>query len=518
MSRTLRQSANPHAPLPGGAQPGAAGISTPVHLGTFLGLPIEVKTYRELALAIDAGVVQLRNDLKEADASSAASARANQWIAEAEDWKLWARTRPREPIGPLVAGQARTLYQDWVSIRADIARAERDRVEAKAVADLKRSRRAAEEAAEEARKLKLELDDAMREAFRSGKPERIRRIAEKAAIIDDLALRCYDLAKEIGEALVKHKEHGGAIAIAEAKEELSTVARVAEGLEVLSKGLALINIGWVLVGSEKTTDLDRGAEQVKDSVTVFASLMALGSKYVAPHIGIYVNLYLLPATEKIVEQIEHLGGELVKINDEFVAHFGEPLFEAAEPGKMAHQAEIRAFMRAVMLATATKEMPDPTAPVTEFFYEHREVFEAGLGILGEEIPVSGVLSWKHIDQKRFKEWLFTYRDKAWAMLYGSREAPKPRAGGVTETELAALHPIVTNPWSAGESSGSSSVMTNERSGVGVPQMGSEAKLASSASSRRAVIVSYAPGWSKAARLRPPAARRRRLGRPPRGWQ
>lgn len=33
-------------------------------------------------------------------------------------------------------------------------------------------------------------------------------------------------------------------------------------------------------------------------------------------------------------------------------------------------------------------------------------------------------------------------------------------------------------------------------------MGSEAKLASSASSRRAVIVSYAPGWSKAARVAP----------------
>ena len=425
----MQQTTNPYAPLPGGEQAGAAGIPTLVHLGTFLGLPIEVRTYAELAMAIDAGVAQLRDDLKAADAASAASTRANQWIAAAESWKRWVKTRPSEPIGPLVAGQAQSLLQDWVSIRADVARAERERVEARAVADLRRSRRAAAEAAEEAGKLKLELDDAMREAFRSGKPERVRRVAEKAAIIDDLALRCYDLAKEIGEALAEHKEHGGAIAIAGAKEELSTVARIAEGLEVLSKGLALINIGWALAGSEKTTDLERGAEQVKDSVTVFASLIALGSKYVAPHIGIYVNLYLLPATEKIVEQIEHLGGELVRINDEWVAAFGEPHYEAVEPGERAHQAEIRAFVRAVMLATAAEEIPEPTEPVTEFFYEHREVFEAGLGILGEEIPVSGILWWKHIDQKKFKEWLFTYRDKVWAMLYGSREAPKPRAGG-----------------------------------------------------------------------------------------
>ena len=350
------------------------------------------------------GIRTLRKDLEGTEASEVLLTRAHEWIEQAETWETLAQRHADGSLDPFTLSQVRPLFGDLQNILEEFAGLNR---EAKERRDLQMARRvqvAAKEAAAHVKELEPELNRAMREAFRKEKPSLIEAVASKSSQVLDIGLRLHDLGRMRLEGV---------------KEGERVFEGVAKGLETLSRALAIITAAFALTGEKKTTALEEGARGLEVVIELFASASALAGASLAPHIGLYVNVYLLPLVKKIMEGLEVLVDVLHDINKEWVQLTGEPLYKGVEPGP----GELFPFMTTVMHAKQPGNIPIVPPTVAEFLVQKRELLAAGVG--GEELPIKGIF-WKDLNEEEIRDWLFYRRDRIWAMLYGDWPVPKQR--------------------------------------------------------------------------------------------
>jgi hypothetical protein len=381
-------------PAPPAPQP---STDTSVDFGWFT-----AHTFADVANGGRLLVGQLESDIKDLG-WFAARERAEEWMAWIQFWEPYLDKQGSAPLTPEAATKARDYIKDYVSIREAIIAESDSRVRD----ELRRARQQAEDAAAEAQKMKPKLDDALRDAFRTGEESMIEKAADVSGTALDIGLGFNELSRKISEEIGKSHEFG----------ELAPMSKFTEALNGLNKGLAVINLAFALTGEKKTTELEEGARWIGVATTAFASLVTLAA--LPAHMALYADLYLVPMTKAIIAQLGHITDLLHEENKDWVEFSGEPMYPGAEPGGE----EMFKFMVNVMHAAGPEGVPSLPKEVQSFLFEHREALEAGAK---EEVPTTGWWFWRDIDTKKAVEWVYYHRDRIWAMFYGSMKVPEKK--------------------------------------------------------------------------------------------
>jgi hypothetical protein len=380
---------------------------------------VNITTYFQLAAAYQVGIKELRSDLDRVPAGDPLREKGAQWLELAGAWEAYAAGHPDTHLGSFDSSEGRRLLAEWTALRDEIRKRKQAENEEKA----RRIRRAAEQAAREFEALKPKLERAransMREAFRHDKSEALEEVVGWTGQILDIDLGLHHFGRQVSEVVAKQLE-----------VELPKAAETVDAFEMLSHGLAIVTAALAITGEPKTTQIEEGVRSVGVATELFGSVAAFAGENLAPHIGIYVNAYLIPMTKAILKQLEILVEQLHDINKEWVELQGEPFYYPAEPG--TNPLQLWRYMVEVMQARVPEELGDPPSD-ERLFVDKRELLEIGTG---EEVPT---IRWprRALDPLKIKGWLFKHRAAVWAMLYGSMVAPERRgwrrAPGVMET-------------------------------------------------------------------------------------
>jgi hypothetical protein len=295
---------------------------------------------------------------------------------------------------------AHRVVDEGVKQLRDIAEVGREKTE-RASAQF---RKEAAATAREIERMRPRLDDAMRAAFKADDQSLVAQLAGVVGTNLDIVLGIYDLSLF---------DHSDAVKASSGWTGDSAGDKSIKVLKSFNQLLAAINLALTLVGSEATTEFDGALNQVGMAAGIFSSLATLAN--LAPHIGLYVNTYLVPMTTAIIAGLQHIG-EKIHENNKGYAAIGKPLNYSVEQGGKP----MGDFMNAVMRAKSPAEVPEVTdSQVSEFLLKHRDKFEAGTKT---EVPVTGLL-WHDLDDAGARQWAFYHRRSIWAMLYGSMKGP-----------------------------------------------------------------------------------------------
>ncbi|MEL7002528.1 MAG: hypothetical protein AAFN93_07310, partial [Bacteroidota bacterium] len=137
----------------------------------------------------------------------------------------------------------------------------------------------------------------------------------------------------------------------------------------------------------------------------------------APHIGIYISLYIGPSLQIISSNLKVIANSKREENDDWVALLGSPTNFSVEPGGDL----VWEFMIKVMKANSESNIPPSHTDVAKYFKKHKNRFQAGL-----REKISNSKWWKRTDlnSPEGKTYIFNNRDMIWSMLYGNREIPR----------------------------------------------------------------------------------------------
>ncbi len=357
-------------------------------------------TYAQLAAAAQFVIGQIRADLREVGSGSHVHARGAEFIEGLRAWLPYLVQQGATRLTAAAVAQARLHFEEARAIREAIADAKHVDIQR----ELARVRDQARAAVQEAERLQPKLEDSLRAAYRSGDTDIIESAANALGNILDIGLGLHELVRKTAEAAASVQG-----------VDLPAVGRYVAALDKLNRGFALFNLAYSRTQAEATTPLEEGMRQVAIAVGDFS---ALGTLVGLPaHMGLIANLYLVPMTTKILENISVLTGSLQKQNDVWVEVFGKPLREGVEPGPP----EMWPFMVAVMKAPSAAAVPRISSNVADYLLEQRSKLEAGSG---EEVPTEGWFLWRSLETERARDWVFNKRDRIWAMLYGSRKVPE----------------------------------------------------------------------------------------------
>jgi hypothetical protein len=383
---------------------GAVTSASPVVFEWIWG--IDLTTHAQLAAAARFAIGQVQSDLKEIDPRHPVNTRAEEWIENVEFWLPYLDSMGQNPLTAGTVRIAEQLLETGGKIRGDIAQIKKQAEDAAITRELWRAHDAARAAASEAEKLRPKLDDAMRAAFRAGDEGLLSRVADVAGNVTDIGLGFHELARQTAEKIADLRG-----------VKLAPVGAYVEALDKLNKGLAALNLALSLVGEKATTELEEGMRLIGVAAGAFSSVGTLVG--LPAHMGLYANLYLVPATKAILAGITRLTEHLHEENLAWTAAFGRPANFAVEPGGEA----MWDFMVAVMRARSVGDIPSIPGQVRDFLVEHRDRLEAGSK---EEVPTTGWGFWRELDSPQAREWIFRQRRSLWAMLYGSMQVPRAR--------------------------------------------------------------------------------------------
>lgn len=361
-----------------------------------------ITTYAQLEVAIRFGIGQLQSDLEGVDENAYVRKNANEWIEHVNSWQTYLEGKGDQPLLKFVVDIARGFYDDFIKIRREI----KEEKKAAAVQEMRRAQAKAKEAAAQMEKMRPALDDRLRDAYRAGDESMIREVADIIGTTTDIGMGMHELSRKIAETIAEA-----------AKVELSPVSGLTEILDNFNKGLAVVNLALVITDTkERATELEEGMHAINKAAGTFTALSTLGG--LAPHIGLYANLYLMPMVKAIMAQIEHLVDQLHEKNKDWVELSGELMHTEAEPGGE----EMFTFMVDIMNANRIEEIPKAIPKgVNDYILENREKLEVGAK---SEVPTK---FWRRLDVKETIDWIYGHRHEIWAMLYGSWRVPKKKS-------------------------------------------------------------------------------------------
>jgi ribosomal protein S21 len=365
----------------------------------------EISTHSQLAALARLTRAQLQDDLKDLPEASRASVadRVAEWTAWIDFYLPYLEKQGDSPLKQTEVDEALKRFREFTELQGAIAQEKQRPV----VEKLRQAKNDADAAAGEAEKLKPRSDDALRAAYRSGEESAIKEALHMSGTALDLGVAMHELSREISESIAHYME-----------VELQEVSHLTEWLTKVNKGLAAINLALALTEEKRATELEEGMRQVGLATEAFAAGAAILG---APaHMVLYANLYVVPLTQAIIKQIEHLVDVFHQENVEWVEFSGELYRPSVEPGgdAMFH------FMIDVMHSKSSEEVPPITGGVKDYFLDHRGPLEEGAE---EEVPTSGWWFWRKLDTAEARAWVFNHRQRVWAMFYGSMKVPEKKA-------------------------------------------------------------------------------------------
>lgn len=380
-------------------EPVPAAPPTPLSIEGPLGL--DITNTEQLAAYFRLGTSLVEADLKRTTVGESLDERARLWAEEARAWGDYLGSEPSRAITQADIDNWKEISDEGTQFRKDIQWVDDAPV-----------RRAAEAAAEEARRVAAEVQrlapmmaDAARAAFRSGDEGLLTSLADITGNITDIGLGIHELAREISEK-----------AATLTKTELPAVGKYTEALGKLNTGLSIINLAISASGDKGKTDLDEGLRLVGFSAGAFSSLGTIVG--LPAHMGLYANLYLVPLTKACIAGIQRIGEHLHEENKSWIELIGKPGYFSVEPGGEA----MWHYMVSVMRAKKFGEVAEPSDEVAQYFVTHADSFNAGVGGY-DKLPTTGWV-WTSLDKAKFTSWVYFRRKKIWALLYGSMSMPR----------------------------------------------------------------------------------------------
>lgn len=372
---------------------------------------VRIENYHQLFMASRFAVFQLRNDIEGLEAGSLDLDRARKWIEEVEAWQPFIEAQGEQSLSEASNVMAHKYLDEWFAIEHGIDEAKQARMRR----ELWNAQAKANSAAEQVEQLKPKLANGLRAAYRTGDESKIKEAADVVGTALDIGMGVRELSRMIAEKVAEHLE-----------TELAEAGKLTEGLEKFNRALAVLNLALIITDHErKATELEQGMKEIADASSAFAALATLGK--LAPHIGLYANLYLVPMVKAIMAGVSRLVNQLHEANIEWVEFSGDIMYPAAEPGGQ----EMFDYMVSAMHAASADAMPPITKPIQEYLFDHREALEAGARTSTEreeegEVPTKGWWFWRRLDTPKALEWLFEHRERVWAMFYGAMRVPEPR--------------------------------------------------------------------------------------------
>jgi len=176
----------------------------------------------------------------------------------------------------------------------------------------------------------------------------------------------------------------------------------------VNRWLAAVNLGFTLTQARASTQFERAAQQAGNIGGALGSIITLTG--LPPHMGNYINMYLVPMTQAIMVMVSRIVGLLQTENDLWVELTGAPGRYGAEEGGEP----MWKFMNGTMKARYPEGIPQIDKAIANYLVEHRDRLEAGTG---QAVPTTWL---SQLDTDRARRWIFDHRDKIWAMFYGSR--------------------------------------------------------------------------------------------------
>ena len=360
-----------------------------------------IDTYGTLAVFTFLRLADMSTELQDLDANADVYVRANAWIDSTRQMQGTLSEKSADPIDTVVAGIANMWYDQFTSLRTEIRSYKATLIEEALAAP--QAELAAAQAAIAADQ--PALDDAMRAAFLKGNSDAIADVANFAGTVTDIGGGISDLSRMMAEGIASAK--GGTIP--EASQYVGWLSRA-------NQVLAAINALYTLAGVQGPTEIATASNAIAGAAGLFSAGSTLLG--LAPHIGLYADLYLVPLTIAIMGRVNTLlTNHLHQFNIYDIATGGYPASIDAEPGGRP----MFDFMLQVMHAEDSSGIPHPIpAGVNSYFMSQREQVNAGAK---SEMPTTGWWFWRNVQETRIESWVFQHRAELWAMFYGSLEVP-----------------------------------------------------------------------------------------------
>jgi hypothetical protein len=378
------------------------------------GIPVE--TNGQVAAIARVVIANLREDLGELESDSV-KAQVTEWIDTVTGVLPYFDAHASEKVDSGVVPLINHQYDELVQVRAAVHQDKLIQIKEA----LWREHDAAVEAAKEAEALQPALDDALRAAYRRGSNSTVKDVVStvKGALSIGRALR--QLAADITTDIMRLPLASGTkiyvdhwtSQIGKPKITIINVGKYTDKLGKLGRGLSALNVVLTIADrSKKATSAEQGMKDLSDAVNIGTDLISASPLAAPPHFSLYSTLYLKPALKVISKQLGVLVENLSDINRVAVAATGDLMYPNAEPGGQ----EMFDLMVKVMHAEDESELPALPGGVKEYLFEHREKLSTGAEAA---VPTRGSLFWKELDSAAGRRWLFTNRQRVWAMFYGS---------------------------------------------------------------------------------------------------
>ncbi|MCA9922389.1 MAG: hypothetical protein KC421_08450 [Anaerolineales bacterium] len=346
----------------------------------------------------------LRNLLKEVDEFASVRERCQIWFEESQDLQTYLKTRGDDQLDIKWAEHARGWYADYQTLSEDISAYKQKRVRDA----IENARAALDKAYSHLESQRPMLDEAMRNAFLSEDGDVVQSVANVVGNMTDIGLDIQDLSRQMADALA---DANGTT--------LPPISKYTNWLKTANKVLASINLIYAAAKIEAPTEYGTALNGINGVTNAFSSggtLLGL-----APHIGLYANLYLVPLTEIITKQLNQILGKHLHDLNMVASEIDFVVDCSSEPGGCA----VYNFMVPLMHAENSDAMPWPMPEkVQDFFLQWQDNIQT---LAGSEIPTTGWWFWKEIDQKKGQDWVYYQRENLWAMFYGSMAVPKQSA-------------------------------------------------------------------------------------------
>lgn len=363
--------------------------------------PFELQTYGDLISGARFLITQLQPDLEGIDEYVPTRQRANEWIEGANSWIRVLSSSPSTALDEVSAGQAENWYNDWQQIRRDV----QDYKRSQARDALRRAQAAIEARRREIQRLQPQVDEQLRSAYLTNNSDTLGQVVSFAANVSDVGLGLADISRQIASGL--SSMNGTTIPPA---------SRYTGMLQSFNQVLAATNFIYNYQNAGASgTEVGAAMSNLNNLTSAFGTGGTLLN--LAPHIGLYTNLYLGPAVQVATARAE----QIIRNHGRNWAEYSLAMGQSPDMRNQEGGAPMFDFLVEVMHASNSASIPAIPSQVNSYLMDNRGRLETGTG---EAVPtVSSYIFWSNLDERRAKRWVYNNRQRLWALFYGGWEVP-----------------------------------------------------------------------------------------------
>ena len=365
--------------------------------------PFEVENYAQLVAIMRLGMVNMRDAMTDVDRNSEEYEQADVWVSNVRDVLPMMQREGDAELSQNAALQAQTYYEDYNTLRRNLISWKQRRIRS----ELSRAQGIIRRRQTQINSLEPEIAEQMRNAYLTNDTDAITQVVNFSALALDVGLSLQGLSHDLSSAISSVRG-----------TSIPDVGRYVGILNRFNRVLATVNLLVSYQDSDAApTEIGQAMSQINNLTTAFGTATTLFS--LAPHIGLYCNLYLGPAVQIATARAQQIIQIYSRQWSQYSIAVGEDPNMSQEPGG----GPMFNFLMQVMYASGAADVPTVPENVREYLLNHREMLDIGAD---EEMPTTGYWFWRNVDSQRIKAWVFSHRQQLWSMFYGN--LPLPPAG------------------------------------------------------------------------------------------